>query len=87
MKMPDPFGSMQNMMNQFRSFLRDPMQLAMKRAPNMPRNIQGDPDAMIQYMVDNGLITQDMYNAASRISQQASQHPEFQQLMGENGKR
>ena len=84
MKMPDPFGSFQGMMSQFQGFLKNPMQMISRRVPNLPPNMQGDPDAIIQYMMDNGIVNQEMYNMANQISGQASKNPMFQNLMGGN---
>ena len=82
MRMPDPFGSFGGMMGKFKGFLQNPMQLIGKNVPNMPQNIQGDPDAMIQYMMDNGIINQDMYNAANQMAKQAQNNPQFARFMG-----
>lgn len=81
-KMPDPFGSFGGMMGKFRSFLQNPMQLITQRIPNMPQGIQGDPDAMIQFMLDNGYANQEMYNMANKIGQQVQQNPQFKNFMG-----
>lgn len=82
MRMPDPFGSFGGMMGQFKNFLQNPMQMISQRVPNMPQNIQGDPDAMIQYMMDNGIINQDMYNMANQMAKKAQQNPQFARFMG-----
>ena len=82
MKMPDPFGSFGGMMGKYMEFLRNPGQLISRYLPGMPQNIQGNPDEMIQYMLDNGFANQEMYNMANQISAKAQQNPMFQRFMG-----
>ncbi len=84
MRMPDPFGSFGGMMGAFRAFLQNPMNLIGKHAPNMPQDIQGDTGAMTQYLMDNGIVTQDMYNQANQMAQKAMQNPMFRRLLGGN---
>lgn len=79
--MPDPFGSLRNMASGFFGFMQNPAQMIGKMCPKMPQNIQNDPDAMIQYLMNQGMVSQDMYNAANRAAQQAQGNPMFQQMM------
>ena len=44
---------------QFRQFMNNPQAYLPKMG--MPQNIQNNPQAMIQYLMDNGKLTQDQY--------------------------
>lgn len=83
--MKDPFGSMQNMMGQFRGFMQNPMQYMMQNKLNLPQNINPmqNPQAAIQYLMNNGQMTQQQYNQLQQMAQQIQQNPQFmQQFMG-----
>ena len=69
--MRDPFGSFGNMMKQFAGFRGNPMQTL----------IQNNPNAILQYMMDNGQLSQNQYNQASKVAQQIQNNPQFAQFM------
>ena len=68
----DPFGSMQAMIGQFQQFRANPMQFLMRNTWNLPNNINPvqDPQAAIQYLMNNGQMNQQQYNALQKLSQQ-----------------
>lgn len=80
--MYDPFGSMQNMIRQFGGFMNNPMQMLMQKKINVPQNMIGNPQAIMQHMMNTGMLNQQQYNAARMTAQQAQSNPMFQQLMG-----
>lgn len=49
---------------------QNPMQFLAQRRLNIPQNIQNDPNAIIQHLMNTGQISQDKYNQASRIVSQ-----------------
>lgn len=81
-KIPDPFGSMHGFMSQFRGFMGNPMQMIAKNRLNIPQNMQGNPQQIIQHMMDNGQLTQEQYNWASNMAQKIQQNPQFMQMIG-----
>lgn len=81
----DPFGSMQGFVNQFRGFMGNPMQMMAKNKLNIPQNMQGNPQQIIQQMMNNGQINQEQYNWAQNMAKQIQGNPMFGQLM--SGKR
>lgn len=80
--MYDPFGSLQNMVGQFGGFMQNPMMALMQRRINVPQSMMGNPAAIMQYMMNNGMLNQQQYNMARMTAQQAQSNPMFQQLMG-----
>lgn len=80
-RLPDPFGSMQNMVGRFNGFLQNPMQALLQRRINVPQNLMGNPSGIIQHMMNTGMLNQQQYNAARMAAQQAQSNPMFQQLM------
>lgn len=80
--MKDPFGSMQGLMSQFQQFRGNPMQMFMQKKMNIPQNIQGNPQQIIQHLMNNGSISQGQFNAAKQMAQQVQQNPMFQQMLG-----
>ena len=80
--MKDPFGSMQGLMSQFRQFRGNPMQMFMQKKMNIPQNIQGNPQQIIQHMMNSGQISQEQFNAAKKMAEQVQSNPMFRQMMG-----
>lgn len=79
--MRDPFGSFGNMMKQFAGFRGNPMQMLMQSKLNIPQNIQNNPGAILQYMMDSGQLSQNQYNQASKAAQQIQNNPQFAQFV------
>lgn len=80
--MRDPFGSMQNMVSNFNGFMNNPMQALLQRRINVPQTMMNNPSGIIQYMMNNGMLNQQQYNAARMAAQQAQSNPMFYQLLG-----
>lgn len=79
--LPDPFGSMQGFLNQYSGFMQNPMQMLLQRRINVPQNMMNNPSAIIQHMMDNGMLTQQQYGMARNIAGQAQSNPMFQQFV------
>ena len=77
----DPFGSMQGLVSKFGGFMQNPMQALLQRRINIPQSIAGNPQAIMQYMMSNGMLSQQEYSAARMAAQQAQSNPMFQQLL------
>ena len=82
--MRDPFGSMNGFMGQFRGFIANPIQYMMQKNTNIPQEFQNDPNKAIQYMMNNGQISQDDYNKACQIANQIQKNPQFMKMFGVN---
>lgn len=80
--MNDPFGSMQNFMGQFRQFANNPMQFMTQRKLNIPQQYQNNPQEAIQYLMNNGSVTQEQYNWANRQAQMIQNSPMFKRFVG-----
>ena len=84
--MPDPFGSMQNFMGQFRGLMNNPMQFMMQRRLNLPQNWMQDPNGAIQSLMNNGQLSQQQYNQLQQMARQIQGNPQFMQMFGgQNG--
>ena len=59
-----------NMFQQFQQFRQNPMQWRASRGMQVPQQIAGDPNAIIQYMMNNGKLSQEQYNQAAQMAQQ-----------------
>lgn len=79
-RMPDPFGSMGNMVNQFRSFMANPMQMLSQRLPGIPQGMN-DPNQIIQQLMNSGRMSQEQYNFYNQMAQQISGNSQFNQMM------
>lgn len=82
----DPFGSIQRFTGQFQGFMRNPMQFLIQNKLNIPQEYMNDPNKAIQYLMNNGTMTQEQYNALTNISKQIQSNPQFQQLINQNQK-
>ena len=80
--MPDPFGSLQNFMGQFRGFMNNPMQFMASRKMNLPQNWMQDPNGAIQSLMNSGAMSQSQYNQLNQMARSLMQQPQFQQMTG-----
>lgn len=55
-----------NMMMMFRQFMSNPGQ--MMQSMGIPQNLQGNPQAVIQHLMDTGRISQAQYNQAQQAA-------------------
>ena len=59
---------MNNFMQMLQALQANPMQFLMQRKFNIPRNIVNDPNAIVQYLMNTGQITQQQYNQAAQMA-------------------
>lgn len=67
------FNSMQQqnpIMQQFNAFQQNPMQFLVGRNIQIPQEYQQDPKGAVQYLLNNGRMTQEQFN---RLNAMASQ--------------
>lgn len=67
-------------MNSFNQMMQNPQQYMMQRF-GIPKDIAGDPDKIIEKMMNEGRISQYQYNEARNMAQQIQQNPMFRQLV------
>ena len=63
--MNNPMNFMQ-MLQQFKS---NPMQMLMQRRLNVPQNMMGDPQQIVNHLLQTGQITQEQVNNAYKMMQ------------------
>lgn len=73
----DPFGSFQNMLGSFQQFMGNPFQFMLKNKLNIPQEYMNDPNQAIQYLMNQGKLTQEQYNWALQQSKQIQNNPQF----------
>ena len=76
----DPFGSMNNMLGQFRGFMSNPMQFLMQNKLNIPQQYINDPNQTIQYLMNTGQLSQQQYDWAVKEAQKIQSNPQFMQM-------
>jgi hypothetical protein len=70
-----------NPLNDFQSFMSNPMQFMAQRKLNIPQQYLNDPNGAIQYLMNSGRITQDQYNRAVNMSNRLQKDPNFMKLL------
>ena len=58
------------MMNQFNSFKQNPMQFLLSKNIKIPQEYQNDPKGAVQYLLNNGQMTQEGFNKLNDIYSQ-----------------
>lgn len=58
-----------NMMGQFNTFMKNPMQFLMQRKINIPQQYANDPHGAVQYLLNNGQLSQDNLNQMMSFAQ------------------
>ena len=58
-----------SLMPQFNSFMQNPMQFLMQRKINIPQQYSNDPHGAVQYMLNNGQMSQEQLNKLTHMAQ------------------
>lgn len=58
-----------NMRQQFQSFQQNPMQFLLRNKVNIPEEFQNDPKGAIQYLMNQGKMSQGQFNQLSQMAQ------------------
>lgn len=66
--MSDPFGSLQNFNQQFKSFMQNPMAYFSSHRLNIPQNLQNDPQGAIQYLLNTGRMSQAQLSQLQQVA-------------------
>lgn len=56
-------------MNQFNAFKQNPMQFLTNKRINIPQQFANDPHGAVQYMLNNGQMTQEQLNGLMQTAQ------------------
>lgn len=58
-----------SMMSQFGTFMQNPMQFLMQRKVNIPQQYANDPHGAVQYLLNNGQLSQENFNKMMSFAQ------------------
>lgn len=58
-----------NFMSRFNQFKQNPMQFLMQNKVNIPQQFANDPHGAVQYMLNNGQMTQEQLNSLTQMAQ------------------
>ena len=58
-----------SLMPQFNSFMQNPMQFLIQRKINIPQQFSNDPHGAIEYMLNNGQMSQQQLNSLTQMAQ------------------
>ena len=60
-----------SMMDQFGQFMKNPMQFLMNRKINITEEYANDPHGAVQYLLNNGQMSQDTLNRMTQFANKA----------------
>ncbi len=66
--LPGPFGNMVSIVNKFKQFMQNPIGMLMNSGISIPDNIQGNPEAITNYLRSSGQMSDDQYNQVSQMA-------------------
>lgn len=72
----NPFGNMMGLVQMFNQFRNDPSGALMSMGYNIPQNLQNNPESIVNYLRNSGLMNNQQFNQFSNFAQQ------FQGLLG-----
>lgn len=78
--LPSPFGAFANLISKFNRFRQNPMGELMGMGVQFPQNVQGNPEAMVNYLRSSGQMTNEQFNQFSNLANQ------FSSFMGSNNR-
>ena len=61
--------NLMNIMGMLQQFKANPMQMLMQRRLNVPQNISGDPQAILNHLLQTGQVSQQQVNQAYQMMQ------------------
>lgn len=59
-----------NLMQMMQQLKTNPMQFLLQRRMNVPANVGSDPQAILNYLVQSGQVSQQQINSAYQMAQQ-----------------
>lgn len=73
--LPGPFGAISNLIQRFNRFKQNPLGELMGLNINVPQNLGGNPEAIVNYLRNSGQMTEEQFNELSQMANQ------FQNIM------
>jgi len=70
MRMPNP-GNMMQMLRMLPKFMQNPIGAMMECGMNVPENLQGNPQAMTNFLLNSGQMTQEQYDTVAPLANMA----------------
>ena len=70
MRMPNPSNMMQ-MLRMLPKFMQNPIGAMMECGMNVPENLQGNSQAMTNFLLNSGQMTQEQYNTVAPLANMA----------------
>jgi len=67
----NPMQRMMQMMTMLPKFMQDPVGAMMSCGLNVPNNIQGNPQAISNFLLNSGQMTQEQYDAVAPLANMA----------------
>ena len=64
----------------FQGFMRNPMQMLTQKKLNIPQNIQNNPQAIVQHLMNSGQMSQQQFNQLQSMAKQIQGNPQFMQI-------
>lgn len=71
-----PFANIANLMQKFNQFVRNPFGALMGINVDIPQNLNGNPEGMVQHLRNSGQMSPEQFN---QLSQMASTFQQFLQ--------
>lgn len=68
------------MMSQMQAFRTNPLRFMAQKKLNIPQNLQNNPQAIIQHLLNNGTMTQQQFNELQNTAKQMQSNPQFAQF-------
>ena len=65
---------------EFIKFAYNPNQYMASKGFNIPANMMNNPNSVIQYMMNSGMLSQQQYNSAVNQFNQLKRNPQFNQF-------
>lgn len=72
--LPGPLGGIANLVQKFNQFRQNPMAALINTGVQFPDSVQGNPEAMVNYLRNSGQMTEEQF---SQFSQLAGQFQSF----------
>ena len=66
---------------EFMKFAINPNQYIASKGFNIPQNMANNPQSIIEYMMNNGMLSQQQYNNAVNQYNQLKKNPQFTQFI------
>ena len=66
----NPLGNIMGMMQMFNQFKNDPLGALMSMGYNIPQNVQGSSEAIVNYLRNSGQMSEQQFNQLASLANQ-----------------